>query len=353
LEAAGIVAERNLPVTMRDGVILRCNLHRPVGEGRWPVLLLRLPYDKDVAQTYVYSHPAWYARQGYAVVVQDSRGRFDSDGDYYPLRQDAEDGSDTIAWCAAQPWSNGKVGSYGFSIPGINQLLAAAELPTNLVTACPAFYPGGMYEGFVYSGGAFGLSAVAHWGLILAADAAARQGDRAALAALGPAMQAVGSWHPTLPLMEIPFLTQPDVMPFLADYLAHPTHSDYWREWDLEPRLEAIDIPCLHVSGWYDSFIDQTIPAFQRLAQAGRAEHRLLVGPWYHIPWTQQVGAIDFGEAARNVVNEYQLAWFDAWLKGERGKLDALQRRRSQFAKRRWRALARAARRRAAGLLCL
>ena len=124
-EAAGIVAERNIAIAMRDGVTLRANLFRPAGGGPAPALVLRIPYNKDAAQTYVYAHPAWYARHGYAVLVQDSRGRYASEGEFYPLRLDAEDGYDTIEWCAAQPWCDGQVGSYGFSIPGINQLLAA------------------------------------------------------------------------------------------------------------------------------------------------------------------------------------------------------------------------------------
>ena len=95
-----------------------------------PALLQRQPYDKRMAQAYVYAHPAWYARQGYGVVVQDSRGRGSSEGNFYPLRGDANDGVDTIAWCAAQSWCSGKVASFGFSLPGLNQLLAAAEKPS-------------------------------------------------------------------------------------------------------------------------------------------------------------------------------------------------------------------------------
>ena len=104
----------------------------------------------------------------------------------------------------------------------------------------------------------------------------------------------------------------------------HPAHGAYWEEWELAPRLAQIDVPCFHVSGWYDSFILQTIAAYEALSTAGRAEHRLLVGPWYHIPWTQQVGAIDFGDEAKNAVSVYERAWFDAWLKDDRSALDAL-----------------------------
>ncbi|MCH8150323.1 MAG: CocE/NonD family hydrolase, partial [Planctomycetes bacterium] len=114
-EIAGVKTEFNVPVRMRDGVVLRCNVYRPAADHPVPALLLRNPYDKDVAQSYVYAHPAWYARHGYVVVVQDTRGRHASEGAFYPLRRDAEDGYDTIEWCAALPYTSGRVGTYGFS----------------------------------------------------------------------------------------------------------------------------------------------------------------------------------------------------------------------------------------------
>ena len=323
-EAAGIVVETDVMVQMRDGVHLACDIYRPASGGPVPALVQRQPYDKRVAQTYVYDHPAVYARHGYAVVIEDTRGRYASEGEFYPLRLDAEDGYDTIEWCAAQPWCNGRVGSFGFSIPGVNQLLAAALKPPHLAAAVPGFYPGGMYEGFTHVGGTFGLAAVMDWALILAGDAARRRNDREVLGALGAAQAACGRWPAALGLRDIPFLETPDLMPFLKDYVDHPAHDAYWQEWELAPRLGQIDVPCLHVSGWYDSFIPQTMAAYEALSAAGRAEHRLIVGPWYHIPWTQQVGAIDFGDEAKNTVSVYERAWFDAWLKDDLSALEAL-----------------------------
>jgi hypothetical protein len=324
LRVGKVMIERDVPVRMRDQTVLRCNIYRPEDAGKVPVLVQRQPYNKDMAQAYVYANPAWYARRGYAVLVQDSRGRYASDGTFYPLRHDGEDGYDTIEWAAAQPWSNGKVGSFGFSIPGINQLLAAALKPPHLVAAIPGFYPAGMYHGFTHVGGAFGLAAVMDWGLLLASDAAKRAGDRAMMDRIRAAAGLKGAFSPTLALREIPFLVEPPLLPFLRDYLEHPCHDSYWQEWELGPRIPDVAVPCLHVGGWYDSFITQTITSYESFAKLKRAEHRLVVGPWYHIPWTQQVGAIDFGDDARNMVDELQLAWFDAHLKGKRAALDAL-----------------------------
>ena len=323
-EATGIHAEQNVAITMRDGVTLRANLFRPAVSGPVPALVLRIPYNKDAAQTYVYAHPAWYARHGYAVLVQDSRGRYASEGEFYPLRLDGEDGFDTIEWCAAQPWCDGTVGSYGFSIPGINQLLTAHLRPPALKTAIPAFYPSGMHDGFLYFGGALSMATLAQWAVVIAADAALRKGDLDVMPEIVAADQLSGNWHPGTPMKETPFFSTPDSLPFIADYLAHPAQDDYWKEWFLPPRRDAIDIPCLHISGWYDSFITKTIENYEAFSAADRAEHRLLIGPWYHIPWTQQVGAIDYGWEARNFVDDYQIAWFDAQLKGDRSKLDAL-----------------------------
>ena len=323
-EAAGIAVETDVPVRMRDGVHLACDIWRPASGGPVPALVQRQPYDKRVAQTYVYDHPAVYARHGYAVVIEDSRGRYASEGAFYPLRRDAEDGYDTIEWCAAQPWCNGRVGSFGFSIPGINQLLAAALQPPHLAAAVPGFYPGGMYEGFTHVGGTFGLAAVMDWALIIAGEAAQRRGDADVLGAIGAAQAVGGRWPAALSLKDIPFLETPDLLPFLKDYVDHPAMGAYWEEWELAPRLAQVDVPCLHVSGWYDSFIPQTIAAYEALSAAGTAEHRLIVGPWYHIPWTQQVGAIDFGDEAKNAVSVYERAWFDAWLKDDRSALEAL-----------------------------
>lgn len=318
-----VLCERDVPVKVRDGTVLSCDIWRPKSAEKVPALLQRQPYDKRMAQAYVYAHPAWYARHGYGVVVQDSRGRGSSEGSFYPLRLDAEDGFDTIAWCAAQSWCSGKVASFGFSLPGLNQLLAAAEKPEALVAAVPGFYPQGMYDGLVHVGGAFGLAAVLNWASLLAPDAALRAGRPELLEVIRNAV-GCGGPAPTLGLKDMPFLLQPDILPFLRDYLDHPTFDRYWQEFELGGRLGRIGVPCLHVSGWYDTFVNQTLDAYQRFKSATAADHRLLVGPWYHIPWSQQVASVDFGDAARNFVDEYQLAWFDAWTKGQRSAIEKI-----------------------------
>jgi putative CocE/NonD family hydrolase len=115
VKPAATIAAEDVRVPLRDGVTLRADLYRPAGAGRHPVLVMRNPYDRRVAQSYLYAHPSWYAAQGYAVLSQDMRGRWGSDGRFDPLVNEGPDGADTVAWAAEQPWSNGRVGMYGFS----------------------------------------------------------------------------------------------------------------------------------------------------------------------------------------------------------------------------------------------
>lgn len=338
-EVSGITVEQNVEMRTRDGVVLRSDIYRPDSSERQPVLLLRLPYDKRIAQSYVYAHPAWYASRGYVVMVQDTRGRFASEGEFYPLRNEAADGADAVEWCAGLPYANGRVGTYGFSHPGITQLLTAAERPPHLAATCPAFCPAGMYEGWAYVGGAFSLAFMESWAVQVAADIARRRGDRAAEVQLRAADLAIEQWYPRLPLKEFAPLKEAGVNSHFFDYLEHPAHDDFWQEWELTPRYQNIETPCLHMGGWYDTFISGTVLNFERLSALDRAEQRLLVGPWYHLPWGQVTGALNFGDEARNVVDEYQLAWFDAHLKGDRVELERLPKvRLFMLGENRWRA---------------
>ncbi len=130
----GVTVELDQPVPMRDGTILRADVYRPEAPGTYPVLLIRIPYDKTQSENVIYAHPSWYARSGYIVVCQDTRGRYQSDGEFYPFEYEAEDGYDTVQWCGGLDGSTGKVGMFGASYGGATQLLAAIEGPPALGT---------------------------------------------------------------------------------------------------------------------------------------------------------------------------------------------------------------------------
>lgn len=320
----GVTLEQNVPVPMRDGVILRADVYRPAADGKWPILLLRIPYNKIAAQGYVYANPVWYARHGYVVVVQDTRGRYESEGEFAPLLTEAMDGADTVEWCARLPGTTGQVGTFGFSYSGINQLLAASLAPTGLAAACPGFYPTSMYEHFSFVNGAFCLATIAHWLVIIAPNFAARQRDFAGLMLARDAEAQVGNWHPGASVSGVPLIAPNTLTGFAADLLAHPARDEYWQPTDVLLLPIQPDLPCLHLGGWYDTFIDQTLCGFQRLNAESNAEQRLLIGPWLHIPWARKVGMVDFGPDAANVVDHHQLAFFDAHLKGDRRRIDQL-----------------------------
>src|SRR6266542_1385278 len=173
--AATIRVDQEVRVPLRDGLALVADVYRPAGGGRYPVLLMRNAYDRRVAQIYLYAHPRWYAERGYAVVVQDIRGRWGSPGEFDPLVHEATDGADTVAWAAEQPWSNGRVGMYGFSYLGISQLLTAAEQPDALRAIAPALAPSHMREGWLFNGGAFALGFALGWAIELGVDLARRR----------------------------------------------------------------------------------------------------------------------------------------------------------------------------------
>jgi putative CocE/NonD family hydrolase len=322
----GVSVERDVEAAMRDGVVLRADVYRPEAPGEYPVLVQRTPYDKTVAQQITYQHPAWYARQGYVVVIQDPRGRFASDGEFEPFVNEGEDTADTIEWAARLPGSNGKVATYGFSYPGAVQLQGAIEQPESLVCMVPGFTAGDFFDGWTYIGGAFSLAFVVSWVQpLLALPDALKRGDMAAAGALAARAGDFPGLYSTQPLQDFPLLRDADVAPYFFRWLEHDTRDDFWKAVSIRDRYDRITAPALHVGGWYDSFVEGTLDNYAALAErAGddpaRAQ-RLVIGPWVHIPWAPISGVRNFGAEGRNLVDELQVRWFDHWLKDE-GSLD-------------------------------
>ena len=147
-----------VPAKMRDGVTLLADVYRPTEPGTYPVILMRLPYNKATAQTYVYQSPAFYAAQCYIVAIQDVRGQYASQGSFYPFRDEMHDGYDSVEWAAALPQSNGRVGMYGFSYVGATQWLAAVTQPPHLTAIAPAMTSADYFDGWSYEGGAWSLA---------------------------------------------------------------------------------------------------------------------------------------------------------------------------------------------------
>src|SRR5271168_2879187 len=177
---SGVRLESGVRCRMSDGVELVSDHYYPAGSGAQPTILMRQPYGRDIASTVVYAHPVWFARHGYNVVIQDVRGRGDSEGDFYPFRNEARDGKETIAWLRTRPECNGRIGMYGFSYQGATQLLAAAEQPEGLVCIAPAMTAHDLYSGWFYHNGALRLASTLGWGLQMLKADARRLGNRVA-----------------------------------------------------------------------------------------------------------------------------------------------------------------------------
>ena len=322
------IVERNVETLMRDGVILRADVYRPATDEPVPVLLVRTPYNKDMAVNVLV---LMAVDRGYAVVIQDTRGRWASDGDGRPFIHEKADGYDTVRWAAAQPWSNGRVGMLGGSYVGYTQYAAAAFQPPALRAIAPAVTFLEPHTA-VFRNGVPTLGLLVSWGLSAQAQMAImRLPDGPEKAQLMEALiEAVdglsgGETFRHLPLETMPLIGRDGVCAFLYDMLRHTSPSrPYWQQIRVAP--DEIRIPTLHIGGWYDIFTTQTFHDFGAIAEAARQAGRtvpqmLLVGPWYHGPLSNPVGEVDFGFRASDAYvlsNELQLRWFDAWLKDER-----------------------------------
>jgi putative CocE/NonD family hydrolase len=321
-----VTLQRGVPCRMRDGVTLFADVYRPQGEGPFPVLLMRLPYDKTSAENITYADPSWYARQGYLVVIQDTRGRCASEGEFIPFLHEAEDGYDTIEWAARLPGANGRVGMYGFSYAGATQLMPATLRPPSLVTICPAMTGSQYYDGWTYNRGALSLAFAMSWATQLASGDARRAKDGAALGQLDMAFAGVKGWHWFLPLASYPPLSGA-FGSYFSDWLAHPTYDDYWRRWSIDEDYGRLTTPALHVAGWYDVFLAGSVKNYLGLRDGAgtseaRARQKLVIGPWLHMPWAPVSDSPAGVEPT--IVDDLQLRWFDQFLKGEEtGVLDA------------------------------
>ena len=305
--------ERDVPVKMRDGITLRADICRPLADGKFLVLLTRTPYDKNRTLTFCRKAVA----RGYVVVAQDVRGRYASEGDWYPFRYESQDGYDTVEWAAALPFSNGKVGMFGGSYVGATQYLAAIAKPPHLVGICPTYTASNYHDGWTYQGGAFEQWFSESWTTQLAESSMSRieSGGNAA------------SWKQTLPLLRYPMLGTPSaagVGPYFIDWLRHPNYDDYWKQWSIEDHYAQIQVPVFSVGAWYDIFLGGTLRNYVRLkkeagTEIARRGQRLMVYVGGHASsgWAEEkIGAVDFGNKLPFNLGEVTLRWYDSLLKG-------------------------------------
>ena len=330
--STSVSSQTNVEITMRDGTILRADVYRPAGAGRHPVLLQRIPYGKHTPRyRSLYLDPMRALDRGYAVVIQEVRGRHVSDGDWYPYVHEAQDGYDTIDWIASQPWSDENVGMFGISYHGATQWLAATEAHPALKAIIPGVTSDSYYDSWTYLGGVFQLYWTSGWAAAFAMDdlggRAARNGD--AMAVLRKWRQDSHAMANHLPLDDMPGLRQ--VADYYYDWLVHPTYDDYWKKIAPREKFDKITVPALNQGGWFDGFIRGTLRCYQGMRERGatelaRTQQHLVVGPWLHQPLPDPfAGQGYFGGAASGAAIDWhgmQIAWFDRWLRDEDNGVD-------------------------------
>jgi putative CocE/NonD family hydrolase len=308
---------------MRDGVVLEAHVWRPAGEERVPVLITRTPYGRGEDAT----APGFIGEavaRGYAVVVQDVRGRYASEGEYEPYRHEGRDGYDTIEWAARQPWSNGVVGTFGLSYPGAVQWLAAVERPPALRAMVPAMTYA-TPESFWYSGGVWDGSWLDWTWWNIAPDLRRRldlPGPKtdAEVAAAWEQNGRRARWHR-------PMLTLPEfqgVAPWYFEWMRHPPRDPWWEWATLEGKYERVGAAVLNLSGWFDEPYGPigAVTNFTGLLRArapGDPRTRLILGPWTHgvdAVGREKAGDRDFGDRAGIDYTATVLRWMDRHLKG-------------------------------------
>ncbi len=307
------------PVTataaMRDGVKLAADVYLPAGAGKFPVLVSRSPYGKGGER----KTAEFFAQNGYVFAAQDVRGRGASEGRLYPLRDEGRDGYDTIQWAAAQPWSNGRVGTLGASYLGMDQYGAAILKPPALAAMYVAVAGFSYYKDAAYRGGVRSTGWPV-WLLFSASTSRKAESDPELKRRLTAIVNNPDEWLAQTPKdREQIFDGFPDQLEVYRDFYQHHSLDGYWNQPGFNPGAylgQMKDVPMMMVGGWYDPFTDSMLEGFTRLAGLQRSEKRIQVGPWPHPYGKPFCGQAVFGPQAELDERNLQLEWFDHWLKG-------------------------------------
>ena len=324
-----VIVERNIEVPMRDGTVLRSDIWRPDAAGQFPVLIERTPYDKTASSESSLGAGEYYASHGYVTVIQDVRGRFASDGEFYPFRDDGDgenqDGYDTVEWAAAQRWSNKRIGTIGGSYSGATQYRMLATQPPHLEAQFVRQSSSDYYIEWVYRSGAFEHGFNISWVLKHASTNAAKLApdgmEDEVVTRLNKASDDYQKWLERVPIS--PLLPVADLQDWFVDWMDHPNQGEYWNEFSIVRSHDRVDVPVHHFGSWYDCFLRGTLENYvgmrsKAVNKQARSGQRLTIGPWVHNPSPADMrtsGEVDFGEQAKLGWFATRLRWFDHWLK--------------------------------------
>ena len=322
-----VTQEIDVKVPMRDGVKLSTDLYIPSRGGKFPAILVRTPYNNNG----MVGQAMYYATRGYAVALQDVRGRYDSEGEWVPMLNEAKDGYDSVEWIAQQPWSNGKVGMIGHSYPAISAELAATTAPAHLVCIVAEAAYANSYKEWDFTGGAFGLAQVETWAAVqmptrtLQFNYANLNTPGVEPSTLAPFPQ--DYWH-------LPVMTNAETtgrhFEIWKEWLRHAAYDDYWKPLSMEDKYPQIAVPAYLVGGWFDTFVEGATANFNGIRSNGKTPEartgtKLVIGPWVHDfrnGKSSATGDLDFGPGAPFPLEEKELSWFDYWLKGVQNGMD-------------------------------
>jgi putative CocE/NonD family hydrolase len=311
-----VSVERNVSVPMRDGTKLAADLYRPVSKTKVPVIVVRTPYKKEMSEL----DGQYYAKRGYAFLIQDVRGRFASPGEWRPFFHEADDGYDTIEWAAQQSWCTGKAGMIGASYLGWVQWWAASRRPPHLATIIPNVAPPDPFYNIPYEYGAFFLTGAIWWADVLQTGAT---GDLSGAAMGRIADKKYTKILAALPVIELDKAVLGKENPYWREWIRHPNNDDFWAPANFLDRLKDVNIPVFHQSGWFDGDGIGSKLNYARMSAHNAANQKLVLGPWGHSPQAARVAfGRDFGADALLDLNREYVRWFDRWLKGIENRIE-------------------------------
>lgn len=326
----GVSVQRELMIPMRDGVKLAADVYLPAKDGSalagpFPTLLVRTPYSKGDGKV---GEAEYYAKRGYAVVFNDTRGRYKSEGAYRLMVDDPADGYDVVEWIAAQAWSDGKVGTFGTSYPGGTQHALAEMSPPHLSAMVPVDALSNTGVAGMRHGGAFELRFM-NWmfnqGAVESKEALANPALRAQLKGV---WEHIRQFTDAMPVRKgnTPLRVVPEYESWLVQALGAGPEDPMWHVKGMsvvDHVGDYKDVPVLHLTGWYDSWTRQVCMNYEALSKAKKGPHRLIIGPWVHGGQRGNVsGEVEFTKEAAIDLEGLRLRWYDRWMRGESNGVD-------------------------------
>jgi hypothetical protein len=309
--------QKDVPVPMKDGTRLATDVYLPAGDGPFPALFVRSPYNKNGEA----GNAKYFTARGYAFVAQDTRGRYGSDGVWRFITDDTADGRDAAEWLVRQPWSNGKFGMMGTSYVGGTQHAMALAGAPGLATAIPVDAVSNMGVQSMRNAGTFELR-FWNWVMLNSANGSLASRDPATREVLKEMVDNRKQYLLNLPLRKgtTPLKLAPEYEDWLIDAMRHGANDAYWEANNILDHVDRYkDVPLYLVGGWYDSWAGNTTANYLALSKAKKGPVYLIMGPWIHGQQGASAhGQVSFGkDAAIADPLAWRLAWFDRWLKGD------------------------------------